>query len=32
MKIIGLALVGMLLVLFAAMTWQHLRYLNKRRA
>ncbi len=32
MRILGLALVGMLLVVVAAMTWQHLRYLNKRRA
>ncbi len=32
MKILGLALVGMLLVVVAAMTWQHLRFLNKRRA
>ena len=32
MRVLGLALVGMLLVVLAAMTWQHLRYLNKRRA
>jgi hypothetical protein len=32
MRILGLALVGMLVVVMAAMTWQHLRYLNKRRA
>ncbi len=32
MRILGLALVGMLVVVVAAMTWQHLRYVNKRRA
>ncbi len=32
MRILGLALVGLLVVVLAAMTWQHLRYLNKRRA
>ncbi len=32
MRILGLALVGVLLVVISAMTWQHLRYLNKRRA
>ena len=32
MTILGLALVGALLVVISAMTWQHLRYLNKRRA
>ncbi len=32
MRVLGLALVGMLLVVVAVMTWQHLRYLNKRRA
>ena len=32
MRILALALVGLLLVVLAAMTWQHLRYVNKRRA
>ncbi|MDE0781214.1 MAG: hypothetical protein OSB67_10750 [Alphaproteobacteria bacterium] len=32
MKILGLAHVGILLVVLAVMTWQHLRYVNKRRA
>ncbi len=32
MRILGLALVCMLVVVAAAMTWQHLRYVNKRRA
>ena len=32
MRILGLALVGMLVVVVAAMAWQHLRYVNKRRA
>ena len=32
MTILGLALLGMLVVVVAAMTWQHLRYVNRRRA
>ena len=32
MRILGLALVGMLVVVAPAMTWQHLRYVHKRRS